>query len=150
MANEINLYDVRNGHGDFEPSIETAERDMRAAVMRAHSMTWQQIADALSFASPSGAYQAARRAWRLLPTEDLADAKQIELAKLDLRERFLFGVMATEHLKVDRGRIILNADGSPLIDHDPGVRACNALTQTQRHRAFLGGWKRQSDASWKS
>jgi hypothetical protein len=38
-------------------------------------------------------------------TEGVAEARSLELAKLDSRERYLLGVMSREHLKVDRGRV---------------------------------------------
>ena len=48
----------------------------------------------------------------LIPTEDMVEAKKVELAKLDRIERHLLGVMTRDHVRVDHGHVVMD-EGSP-------------------------------------
>ena len=67
-------------------------QDQRAAEMRSVSMTYQQIATELGV-SVSTAYESAMRGMQAVPTEGVVEAKRLELLKLDVIERRLFGVL---------------------------------------------------------
>lgn len=120
-------------------SIETAQRDMRAAEMRSRSMTYQQIADALEM-SVGAAYKAVQRAFASIPTEEAVEAKRQELDKLDRIERHLLGVMEREHIKVDHGKVIRDDEtGERILDDGPGVQAASTLLRVQERRTRLLG-----------
>jgi AraC-like DNA-binding protein len=67
--------------------IESAERQARAVQLRVAGASLQQIADTVGFANPSGAHAAIMRALReMLPEQERADARRLEIAKLDRLE----------------------------------------------------------------
>lgn len=129
---------TRAGNGRFERSIDTVQRDIRAAELRSESLTWMEIAEKLGYESPSGAYKAAQRGWQSIPTENLAEARALELAKLDRREQAMLRIMEAEHFAIDHGRVVL-WKRKPQVNPMPNIAASNALGQIAKRRAALLG-----------
>ncbi len=102
-------------------SAFTVEQDTRAWELRTASLTYAQIGAELGIAE-STAYESAMRGAALIPTEDMVEAKKVELAKLDRIERHLLGVMAKEHVRVDHGHVVMD-EGRPVFDDRPGIQA---------------------------
>ena len=110
-------------------------------------MTYQQIATELGV-SVSTAYESAMRGMQAVPTEGVVEAKRLELLKLDVIERRLFGVLGREHAKVDHGRKIMDlvkdpqtgeVTQRPMLDDGPVIQAATALLRVQERRAKLLG-----------
>jgi hypothetical protein len=129
---------ARDGRGRFTRSIVTVDQDRRAAELRAASLTYAAIGEQLGV-DESTAFRAVQRALRIVPTEEIAQVKALELLKLDRRERALWAVMDREHVKVDHGHVVLGQDGKPVLDDSPVIAASNALDRVAKRRADLLG-----------
>ena len=101
----------------------TVDQDRLAAEFRSASLTYAEIGDRLGV-DQSTAFRAVQRALRIVPTEEIAQVKALELRKLDYREQVLFGIMERGHVKVD---------------HSPVIAASNALDRVAKRRADLLG-----------
>jgi hypothetical protein len=112
---------ARDGHGRAIRALETVAQDQRAAELRSSSLTYAQIGDQLGI-SVTSACESAMRGMVAVPTDDVVAAKQLELAKLDRRERYLFGILGSAQTTIEQG-----------------ITACNALDRTQKRRAALLG-----------
>jgi hypothetical protein len=128
---------ARDGHGRAIRTVQTIQQDQRAAELRSASLTYPQIAAELGV-SVTTAYESAMRGMAAVPTEGQIEAKRLELLKLDRRERYLFGVMGREHVKIDNGHVVLD-QGQRIVDDGPGIQASNALDRVQKRRAALLG-----------
>lgn len=147
------------GDGDFERSIDTAERDAEAARMRARSRTYQEIGDTLGV-SRQAAHQMVKRALAAVLEEPAEELRQVELAKLDVLERAVTAVLEREHLMVSHGRIVsrrtdqieqrdgqdvTDIDGNPvyiweeLKDDSPVLAAADRLVKISESRRKLMG-----------
>jgi hypothetical protein len=82
----------RKATGRFERSIKTAQRDAKAALMRTHSKTYKQIADALGI-STTEAYRAVGRALKSAVQEPGELVLKMEMEKLDRMEQRALSVI---------------------------------------------------------
>ncbi|MEU8756225.1 hypothetical protein AB0C88_37635 [Streptomyces chartreusis] len=131
-----------NGAGRFERSIETAQRDARAAELRAENYTYQQIADELGWADKSDARKAVRRALREIvqgPAEALL-ANHMERLET-LYERAL-DIAERQHVVVSYGQIVRGDDGEPLKDPGPELAALREARATLDSFWTLTGMKK--------
>jgi hypothetical protein len=122
MATRKSSIKARDGHGRAIRSLETLAQDQPAAELRSASVTYPQIAEQLGI-SVTTAYESVSRGMVAIPTEGQIEAKRLELAKLDRRQRYLFGVLAKASTTVEQG-----------------IAACNAFDRTQKRRAALLGF----------
>lgn len=150
----------RTGRGKFTRGIDTAERDAKAARLRAQGLTYEQIARELDFADRSNARHAVERALKATVEEPAAEVRQRELERLDELWQRAWKVLDTDHLTISHGRIIrrkigvekfddgiekLDADGNPIpiyedvIDDGPKLQAIDRLLKIQARRAALLG-----------
>lgn len=128
---------TRDGKGRYDRDPATAQRDAEAARMRARSMTYQQIADALSM-SKSAAHEAVQRALADTLEEPAAAVRQMELEKLDALERAVLAVLERKHVTVSHGRVVM-VDDEPLEDDGPVLAAVDRLVKIAERRARLLG-----------
>lgn len=125
--------------GGFMRTPEQMERDHRAAEMRSQGLTYQQIGDALGV-TKQAAHQAVRRAIDDIPKEGTREVVTIELNKLDRLERYFHGVLGREHFKVgNTGKVVVDPEGSPIMDEAPRMQAAEGILKTQAARAKLLG-----------
>ena len=91
----------------------------------------------------STAFERVQRVLTAVPTEDVVEAKRLELAKLDNIERRLLVVLSQRQPRVDHGRIIWDIDDSGnkvrVIDYGPVVQAAAGLLRVQERRGRLLG-----------
>lgn len=146
-------------NGDFVATPETAARDAEAARLRGQGMGYQAIADQLGI-SLSTAHEAVQRALRAIRAEGAAEARQLELERLDRLYEAAVRVLERDHITVSQGRIIrtrvLDDDGEPIIDgyedsgkpiyrerdlldDGPTLKAVETLLKIQQRRAALLG-----------
>lgn len=128
---------TRDGHGRFDRSVSTAERDAEAARLRARSMTYAQIGEALSI-SKGQAHEAVRRALRDTLEEAAGDVRALELDKLDALERTTLAILEAQHIVVSNGRVAM-LDGSPVPDSGPTLAAVQTLLRIGESRRKLLG-----------
>lgn len=146
-------------NGDFVATPETAARDAEAARLRGQGMGYQAIADQLGI-SLSTAHDAVQRALRAIRAEGAAEARQLELERLDRLYEAAVRVLERDHITVSQGRIIrtrvlddngnpiildYDGDGKPiykeqdLLDDGPTLKAVETLLKIQARRAALLG-----------
>lgn len=128
---------TRNGSGDFERSIFTAKRDAEAARLRARSMTYQQIGDALGVTKQS-AFAMVKRALSDTLKEPADQVRQLELDKLDAMEAAALAIMERQHWAHSNGKLVYMGE-EPLVDDGPALAAVNTLLKVQERRSKLLG-----------
>jgi ribosomal protein S12 methylthiotransferase accessory factor YcaO len=114
---------ARDGKGRYIRTPETAERDARAAQLRAEGWTLQQIADELGYTDKSNARQAIQRALREIVQGPAEQLLQIHLTRLETLYQAAVDVLETEHVLVSHGRIVKDDDDQPLPDYGPKLAA---------------------------
>ena len=139
MTDRNDKIKARDGRGRNIRTLEDAANDLEAAQMRSRSMTYPQIAAAQGV-SLSTAHARVQRAFAAIPTEDVKEAKRIELEKLDRIEAHLLGVMERDHIKVDHGKVIYDDENNTrILDDGPGMQAAISLLRLQERRSRLMG-----------
>lgn len=96
----------RDGNGRFSRNIRTAQRDADAAALRAKGWTYQRIANELGFASKGKAHEAVQRAFADIPSEDIEEARRLDLERIDRLIEHAWGVLERLHVVVSDGRIV--------------------------------------------
>ena len=133
---------ARDGRGRATRSLETVAQDQEAAELRSASLTYPQIAKKLGV-SVSTAHERVTRGLQAVPTEDVIEAKRLELDKLDNLERGLLVVFYQRQPRIDHGRVIFDVDSKGqkvrVIDYGPVVQAAAGLLRVQERRARLLG-----------
>lgn len=133
----------RSHKGQFERTIDTAERDAKAARLKVEGLSYQQIADRLGFTDRSTAAKAAKRALAEVVQEPAEELRKLELERLDDMYRRSYAVLEREHLTVSQGRVVCleNEAGEkvPLPDDGPVLAAVDRLLKIQDRRAKLLG-----------
>lgn len=129
---------ARGGNGKFIRTIETAELDARAARLRSQRKTYQQIADELGYADPTGARDAVLRALAAAPREAGEEMRQHELAHLDALSVRVQQVLNTIHLAYNNKGVVVH-EGEVLQDDAPALAAARVLKDLSESRRRLLG-----------
>jgi hypothetical protein len=134
----------RDGNGRYYRTVEDAERDERAARLRADGWTFARIAEELGYDSRATAHHAVQRVLKETVREAGEDLRSLELERLDKLYRSAMGVLERQHVTVSHGKIIQAPDPdtgeeTPLIDDAPVLNAIDRLLRIQERRARLLG-----------
>lgn len=116
-----------------------AERDSRAALLRAEGLDFGEIATRLGYSDRSGAFRAVRRGLKGAVRESTAEALHIALIDLESVEREAWTVLRATHYVVSRGSVVAGPDGSPLHDDAPVLAAIDRVLKVQERRSRLLG-----------
>jgi len=127
----------RGGDGRFTRSPDTAERDAEAARLRARGQSYRAIGEALGI-SQGSAHDAVQRALRATVAEAAADARALELERLDALYEAAMAVLEREHVTVSNGKVI-RLNGEPLPDDAPVLAAIDRLLRVSESRRKLLG-----------
>lgn len=114
---------ARDGKGRFVRTPDSAERDARAAQLRAQGWKLTAIAKELGFYDHSTVRQAIKRALREIVQ---GPAEQLLALYMDRLEDIFSRAMEIaddDHVVVSHGRIVTGADGQPLKDNGPTLAA---------------------------
>ncbi len=129
----------RDHTGRFARTPEGAERDAQAVRLRSRGLTYQQISDALGYGDRSNARRAVERAMLATITEPAAEARALELLRLDALHRAAWAVMTTRHPMVSAGRVVRDHHGRAVDDVGPVLAAIDRLLRIAERRARLLG-----------
>jgi len=110
-ANAMTKRTNRGGNGRFVSSIESAARDFEAAGMRVTGRSLQQIADELGYASRGHAHDGIMRAFAALPTDEAADARRLDLERIDRLIAKAWDVMERAHVAYSNGQVVRRRTG---------------------------------------
>lgn len=137
---------VRDRHGRYLPSPDTAIRDAQAAELRTQGLTYQQIAAEMGYASGRSAWDAVNRAITAVIKEPGEAVLHFELERLDAElvrlddlEAAARKVLTARHITVSNGRVILHPDtGDPMEDDGPVLQAIDRLVKIEDARRRNG------------
>lgn len=128
----------RRPDGTFTNTIDTAEYDARAARLRARGLSYRAIAAELGYAEHSSARDAVLRALAAAPQEAGAEARQVELDRLDRLVEKATRIMETAHLAYNNKGVV-EWEGAALEDDAPALAAVAALMRLSESRRKLLG-----------
>jgi len=120
-------------------TIETAEKDARAARLRSRGLTYDAIAKELKYSNRSAARKAVQRALASVPREAAEELLALEVAKLHALDAEAWKVLEKCHVVVSDGRIVKDDDGDPLLDSMPVLRAIDTLRRNSERLSKLLG-----------
>lgn len=139
---------ARDGGGQFIQTQQGAERDARAARMRAQGWSLLRISDELGYGSESNVRRALEKLKEKVVLPAAAELVAHELSILDHLIDKVMDVLAQDHLVVQHGRVVLMGekpetgeedDRRPIIDHEPIIKAATTLQRlTESRRKLLG------------
>lgn len=132
----------RTGKGKFIHELPTAQRDARAAELRAENWKLEDIANELGYYDKSHARVGIQRALRDIvkgPAEKLIEA---EAARLDSLYEEALEVLQRDHVTVSHGRIIKDEAGNPILDDGPKLAAIDRLVKVRESYRRLFGLDR--------
>lgn len=130
---------ARDRTGRYMRTLESAQRDARAAELKAQRKTYQQIADELGFCDRGEAWRAVQRALVAIVKEPAERLRAVEAAKLDELYVEALDVLSRDHVTVSHGKVVKGDDGSPLLDDGPKLQAIDRLLKVREsYRKLLG------------
>jgi hypothetical protein len=122
-------------------SVETMERDARAADLFRRGLSYRQIAAQMGYKTPSTAFTAVRRAAHDAAASPLvaAETREILLERLQDYRRLLWRVATAKHYVVTQaGTIVLDPETDlPLLDDAPVLQAVDRLLRCDQEQAKL-------------
>jgi len=101
----------RDRRGQYRRSLKTAERDAKAAGLRGEGWSLQRIADELGYPSRGAVHEGIDRAFKNIPTEDVAAAKRLDLERIDRLIEQAWLIVERRHLMVSHGRVVTRQVG---------------------------------------
>jgi hypothetical protein len=152
---------TRAGNGKFARSAATIRRDHKAAELRGQGYSFQRIADELGFASKGKAHEAVMRAFAEIPSEESAQAKALDLERIDRLIEHAWQVMLRDHVTVSQGRVVgkqigwqrdddgeilRDGEGAPIalyediLDDGPALAAIREIRGLLERRAKMIGY----------
>jgi hypothetical protein len=123
---------TRSGTGRYDRNPGTVARDAEAARLRGKSWTYQQIGDHLGI-TKAAAYEAVQRALADTLAEPAANARQLELDKLDALEQRYHQIIERRHAVLHQGEDTGHDDDGPTLTAQAGL-----LKVSESRRKLLG------------
>jgi hypothetical protein len=137
---------ARNGRGHYVRTLETTERDAKAAHLHGHGYTYGMIVERLGYPSINAAKEGVRKIINAAEREPANELLAIELARLDAElvrlrqlEKLVYAVLEREHITVSNGRVILDPrTETPLEDDSPVLQSADRLIRIEDARRRNG------------
>lgn len=123
-------------------AIDQTDRRNKAIEMRRVGIPWERIAQDCGYTTAAAA---AADIYKVLAdrSREIGDAvsglRSIEADKLDAMERVIIGIMRKPHVLAQQGRVVYNADGTPVEDPGPLFQCVDRLIRIAERRAKLLG-----------
>jgi hypothetical protein len=152
---------TRAGNGKFIRTSATIRRDHKAAELRGQGWGFQRIADELGFAHKGKAHEAVMRAYAEIPSEESAQAKALDLERIDRLIEKAWEIMLRDHVTVSQGRVVgkqigwqkdddreilRDGEGAPIalyegvLDDGPALAAIREIRGLLERRAKITGY----------
>lgn len=103
----------------FVKREDTAERRRLSVEMKARGASWSMVANAHWGGDRGTAMQQVKKWYADNPSEDVLTTRRLVADSLENLETIVRGVMERQHYLVDKGRIVLDLEGEPLLDDKP-------------------------------
>lgn len=97
---------TRSGNGRFKRTVDSAARDMRAAELHGQGWTHERIAAELGFGSRGRVSEAIDRAFSQIATPGAAEAKRLDMERLDRLIEKNWAALERQHFAVSNGRVV--------------------------------------------
>jgi hypothetical protein len=130
---------IRDGRGKFAPRLDTAQRDAKAAELRAQNWKLTDIVAELGYHDPSHARQGILRALREVRKAGAEKLLAREAECLDAVYEEALEVLQRDHVTVSHGKVIKDDDGNPLLDDGPKLAAIDRLVKVRESYRKLFG-----------
>lgn len=118
----------------------TRIRDAHAVEFRRRGLSYAQIAEQLELRSASSACDAVKRGMRDLFREEVLDAVQLELERLDDALRTEYRIMLARHRAVNsKGELVRDEQGHPVYDDSLNHQAAQGIKSLSESRRKLIG-----------
>jgi len=152
---------ARGGNGRFTRTAASIRRDHEAAELRGQGLSYAAIAARLKFSHKGKAHEAVMRAFADIPSEESAQAKKLDLERIDRLIEWNWATMLREHVTVshgkvvgrqagwqrdDDGQIMYDGDGAPIPlyedvpDDGPGQASAREIRMLLERRAKMFGY----------
>lgn len=152
---------TRGGNGKFTRTAASIRRDHRAAELRGQGWSFDRIAAELGFASRGKAHEAVMRAFAEIPSEESAQAKALDLERIDRLIEKAWEIMLRDHVTVSQGRVVgkligfqrdddgeilRDGEGAPIglyediLDDGPALAAIREIRGLLERRAKIAGY----------
>ncbi len=126
-------------NGDFIATVETAERDAEAARLRSRGLSYRAIAAELGI-DVHTAHDAVQRALQAIRAEGAAEARTLELERLDVLHNQALAILESKHTDPDTGEELPAAA-------ELRLKAVATLLKVQERRARLLGLDAETKVS---
>lgn len=131
---------ARGGDGRFVRSLDTAERDAKAARMRTRGASLRQVADSLGYASKSHARQGILRALDSTVRESAEELRTMLTDRLDTLTLAAWAILdSNQPVVASSGRVVTDTDGQPIPDRSLKLSAIRELRALADQLAKLHG-----------
>ena len=133
---------ARGGNGKFRRSLETVQRDQRAAQLASQGWTYQEIATELGFTNRSAAHKAAQRSMYETAVEDgtTEELRRQQVEEVRLVRQRLSRIIDNPPPVISRtGKIVVDLQGEPVEDAAVVVAACLAILRANERTSRLRG-----------
>jgi hypothetical protein len=121
-------------------SVAQIEKDAQAVELRRRNLTYRQIAAQMGWKSQKTAYEAVHRGLADAIQEPADEVRRLELERLDEYARHALRVLATPHLVVSQGIVVVHpVSEEPLTDDQPVLQALDRLIKISERRSRLLG-----------
>jgi len=148
MASEHVHQQIRDGGGQFIPTLQTAERRRRAAELRSQGLSYRKIAAEMGI-DVKQAFDYVKHAMQSVIQTAGEEAVSFELTQLDeelVRLDALYEtvtqVLEREHVTVSQGRVV-TLDDAPVPDDDWILKAVDRLVRIDEARRRNGESRRR-------
>jgi hypothetical protein len=122
--------------------LPVAQRRDKAVQMRIEGKTWREVADALGIGTPQQAEREVARALEQANKrldQSVGHLRRTEAARLDDLIRKTYAILTKDHLLVQGGKVVLDADGDPMHDDGPKLKAIETIRRLSESRRKLFG-----------
>jgi hypothetical protein len=120
------------------PSVAAAELDARCLDLRRSGATYRQIAGQLGI-SAANAHKRVTRSLDRTRREPADGLRDLELVRLDALQAAATAVLAATHHVIQAGKVVVDGQEQPYVDHGPVLAAVNTLLRVAERRARLLG-----------
>ncbi|MFD5564517.1 hypothetical protein [Kitasatospora griseola] len=148
---------IRDGNGKFTRTLDTVERQARAAELRSQGLSYRKIAAAMAEEGSASARYDVKNAFKdveaamdAVVREPAGAAVQFELDRLDAELVRLNGLyeavekaMGREHVTVSQGRVVTTEDGDTVPDDEFLLKCVDRLARLDEQRRRAGESRRR-------
>lgn len=117
----------RDGNHKFEYTLSAAERDAKAAELRAQGKSYRDIAEELGYYDRSHVWRQLQMAKKRVLKEPVENLISVEMQQLDALYVAALEILEREHVTVNQGHVVKGDDGQPILDDGPRLAAIREM-----------------------